>query len=182
MTRDENVSLLRIDFGYWHNRRVTEGMLYRNSGPAWWLHDIGPISVLLALCERKPRRLKDSPKNRAVMRNFDFLWSEHEQPVEQTVEFSLIQSAMTLTWCIAKHSPHKGPIMQKAFPCHDAFITPPWNNVVIMHPLTHILDKMATLSQTIFAYAWSWMKSFVFWLNLYCSFFLNVTITHHWFR
>ena len=51
--------------------------------------------------------------------------------------------------------------------------------------LIHIrLDKMAAISQTIFCAAFSWMKSFVFWLNVHWSLFLNVqsTITQHWLR
>ena len=51
--------------------------------------------------------------------------------------------------------------------------------------LTHLpLDKMAAISQTIFSDAFSWMKSFVFWLKFHWSVFLRVqlTITKHWFR
>ena len=46
------------------------------------------------------------------------------------------------------------------------------------------LDKMAAISQTIFSGAFSWMKSFVFWLKFYWSLFLRVqfTIIQHWFR
>ena len=50
---------------------------------------------------------------------------------------------------------------------------------------THVpLDKMAAMSQTIFSDAFSWMKSFVFWLKFHWSLFLRVqlTITHHWFK
>ena len=51
--------------------------------------------------------------------------------------------------------------------------------------LTHLLqDKMAAISQTIFSDAFSWMKRFVFWLQILWSLFLRVqlTITQHWFR
>ena len=46
------------------------------------------------------------------------------------------------------------------------------------------LDKMTCISQTIFSDAFSWMKSFVFWLKFHWSLFLRVqlTITQHWFR
>ena len=46
------------------------------------------------------------------------------------------------------------------------------------------LDKMTAISQTIFSDAFSWTKSFIFWLNFYSSVFLRVqlTITHHWLR
>ena len=47
------------------------------------------------------------------------------------------------------------------------------------HPrvLTHLpLDKMAAVSQTIFSDAWSWMKSFVFWLKFHWSLFLRVQL------
>ena len=51
--------------------------------------------------------------------------------------------------------------------------------------LTHLpLDKMATISQMIFADAFSWIKSFVVWLKCHWSLFLRVqlTITQYWFR
>ena len=51
--------------------------------------------------------------------------------------------------------------------------------------LSHLLlDKMASVSQTIFSDAFSWMKIFVFWLKYHWSVFLSVqlTITQHWFR
>ena len=51
--------------------------------------------------------------------------------------------------------------------------------------LTHLpLDKMATISQTIFLDVFSCMKRFVFWLQFHWSLFLRVqfTITQHWFR
>ena len=51
--------------------------------------------------------------------------------------------------------------------------------------LTHLpLGKIAAISQTINSYAFSWMKSYVFWLTFHLSLFLRVkvTITHHWFR
>ena len=51
--------------------------------------------------------------------------------------------------------------------------------------LTHLpLDKMAAILQTIFSNAFSWMKSFVFWLTFHLSLFLRVqlVITQHWFR
>ena len=45
-------------------------------------------------------------------------------------------------------------------------------------------DKMAAILQTIFWDAFSWMKSFVFWLKFHWSLFLRVqlTIIQHWFR
>ena len=51
--------------------------------------------------------------------------------------------------------------------------------------LTHLpLDKMAAISQTIFSYAFLWIKSFVFWLKFHWSLFLGfeLTIFQHWFR
>ena len=46
------------------------------------------------------------------------------------------------------------------------------------------LNKMATILQKITLNAFSWMKSFVFWLKFHWSLFLGVqlTITEHWFR
>ena len=44
--------------------------------------------------------------------------------------------------------------------------------------LTHLpLNKMATISQTIFSDAFSWMKIFVFWLKFHWSLFLRVQLT-----
>ena len=44
---------------------------------------------------------------------------------------------------------------------------------------THLhLDKMAAFSQTIFSDAFSWMKSFVFWLKFHWSLFLRVQLTN----
>ena len=50
--------------------------------------------------------------------------------------------------------------------------------------LTHPLDKIATILQTRFSDAFSWMASFVFWLKFHWSLFLRVqlAITQHWFR
>ena len=51
--------------------------------------------------------------------------------------------------------------------------------------LTHLPpDKMAAILQTIFSDAFSWMKSFVFWLIFHWSLFLRVhlTVSQHWFR
>ena len=39
------------------------------------------------------------------------------------------------------------------------------------------LDKMAAILQTIFSVAFSWMKSFVFWLKFHWSLFLRVQLT-----
>ena len=50
--------------------------------------------------------------------------------------------------------------------------------------LTHFaLDKMAAIPQTIFSDAFSWMKSFVFWLKFHWSLSLRVqlAISKHWF-
>ena len=46
------------------------------------------------------------------------------------------------------------------------------------------LDKMDAISQTISSDAFSWIKSFVFWLKFHWSVYLSVqlTITKHWFR
>ena len=49
--------------------------------------------------------------------------------------------------------------------------------------LTHLtLDKMAAILQTIFSDAFSWMKSFVFWLKfLWCLFLMiQLTIIQYW--
>ena len=44
-----------------------------------------------------------------------------------------------------------------------------------LNVLTHLhLDKMDAISQTIFSDAFSWMKSFVFWLKFHWSLLLRV--------
>ena len=51
--------------------------------------------------------------------------------------------------------------------------------------LTHLpLGKMAAISQTTFSDAFSWMKSFLFWLKFHWSLFprVQLKITQHWFR
>ena len=69
----------------------------------------------------------------------------------------------------------------------------PWNptkddNLTLWWPvmiLTHWgRDKMATISQTIFTNAFSWMKMFEFWSKFHLSLFLRIqlTIFQHWFR
>ena len=67
------------------------------------------------------------------------------------------------------------------------FLSPSYVDLPAGHPfvLTHLpLDKMAAISQTIFADTFLWMKSFVFWLQFHWSFFLMVQLTkiQHWFR
>ena len=58
--------------------------------------------------------------------------------------------------------------------------------VKVLCQLYHLpLDKLATISQTTFWVAFSWMKSFVFWLKNTLKFFPEGTllaITQHWFR
>ena len=58
--------------------------------------------------------------------------------------------------------------------------------VWVLCQLYHLpLDKMATISEMIFSEAFSWMKSFVFWLKNTLKFFPKGTllaITQHWFR
>ena len=46
------------------------------------------------------------------------------------------------------------------------------------------LDKMATISQTVFSAAFSWMKRFVFWLKFHWSLFPRIQLitTQHCFR
>ena len=51
--------------------------------------------------------------------------------------------------------------------------------------LTHLpLDKMAAILQKTFSDAFSWRKSFLFWLKFHWTLFLwvHLTITQHWFR
>ena len=61
-----------------------------------------------------------------------------------------------------------------------------WNILRVFSPyifissLTHLsLDKIAAISQTIFTGAFSWMKSFAFWLKFHWSLFINGQITTH---
>ena len=50
---------------------------------------------------------------------------------------------------------------------------------------THLpLDKMTTISQTVFSDAFSWMKIYEFWLRFHWSLFLmfELTVLQHWIR
>ena len=111
------------------------------------------------------------------------------------------------------NSPHKGPVTRKMFPfdnvimgyiynlSHNLFtrywyalfrygycIVLDWfirlSTNIRQDCLTHLLDKMAAVSQMIFANAFSWMKRCVFWLQLNWSLFprVQLTITQHWLR
>ena len=55
------------------------------------------------------------------------------------------------------------------------------NQPGLTHPTP---DKTATILQTIFSDAFSWMKCFVFWLKFHCSLFpiVQLIIPQHWFR
>ena len=60
-----------------------------------------------------------------------------------------------------------------------------WNGTLALEGLTHLpLDKMAAISQALFSRAFSWMKSFVFWLKFHWNLFprVQLIITQHWFR
>ena len=51
--------------------------------------------------------------------------------------------------------------------------------VMKLFNLAQPLDKMAAISLTIFADAFSWIKSFVFWLQFYWSLFLKGPIDNN---
>ena len=58
-------------------------------------------------------------------------------------------------------------------------------NTITRHPLTHWgRDKMASISQTTFSNAFTWMKMYELRLKIHWSLFLRVhlTIFQHWFR
>ena len=61
-----------------------------------------------------------------------------------------------------------------------AFTGPRW----AVLPLPPPLDKMAAVSQTIFSYAFSWMKNFAFWFKIHLSLFQMIPLkrTEPWFR
>ena len=109
------------------------------------------------------------------------------------------------------NNPHKWPVTRKMFPFDDVINTPNHSTILcIFHgiysskwtlerfiinasvsdghgdrsPLNSSLDNMDAISQTIFSYVFSCMKSFVFCLKFHWSFSLRVqlTITQHWFR
>ena len=109
------------------------------------------------------------------------------------------------------NSPHKGPVTWKTFPFDDVIMYCTFFTETeildVQEPLMEDcctvycdgyseekvqvdilvnspLDKMASVSQTVFSDAFLWMKSFVFRLKFHWSLFLRVqlTITHHWFR
>ena len=61
-------------------------------------------------------------------------------------------------------------------------VAPSYLNLVRLTRL--LLNKIVAISQTIFSDAFSWMKSFVFWLKFHWSLFPSVQliIAQHWFR
>ena len=98
--------------------------------------------------------------------------------------------------CLWNGSPEPWPLRRR-FCCTTAFdgfldsVTCPsyvnefLTEAGIYERLTHLpQDKMAAISQTIFSYAFSWMKRFVFWLKFHYNLFLRVQLTtaQHWFR
>ena len=58
------------------------------------------------------------------------------------------------------------------------------SNGLVWYLTHHHLDKMATILQTTFLNAFSWMKSFVFQFQFHSSLFpgAQLTISQHWFR
>ena len=114
-------------------------------------------------------------------RYWPFVWGIHRSPVNSphkgqwrgALMFSLIYVWIN-GW---ENNPEAGD-----FRCYRAHY-----DVIVMSPitLTHLpLDKMAAISQMIFSDAFSWMKSFVFWLKFHRSVFLRVqlTLSQHWFK
>ena len=102
---------------------------------------------------------------------------------------TLVRTLMTKKW-IKSWCRVSGIIVQLIPNLHTTIITRIHTTVQHVNPdrsrasaiLTHLpLDKMATISQTMFSDAFSWMKSFV--LRLKFLFVrVQLTITQHWFR
>ena len=104
--------------------------------------------------------------------------------------------------CVGIHqwpvnSQHKWPVTQKMFPFDDVimcsiimwlpcpvYITVAfhglWDGIINSYPL----NKMATISQTSYSNAFSWMKICWFWLKFHRSLFprVQLTISLQWFR
>ena len=93
--------------------------------------------------------------------------------VKLLLHYSLRSSGHIAT-CDYRHCCHHGNCVGILYPLGDMALI-----------LTHLpLDKMAAISQMIFSYTFSWIKSSVFWKNFHWSLFIRVqlTITQPWFR
>ena len=84
--------------------------------------------------------------------------------------------------------PHKGPVTRKMFPFDDVSMPIEYfMHLICIWTWTKFsphgvcinsspLDKMAAISQTMYPDAFSWKKSFLFWLKFYWSLFLRIQL------
>ena len=142
----------------------------------WWRHGIRLFSALLSLFRGIHWSLVDPPsKMTSNMKLWCLICCYPEQAVKQKFD------AMTFIWrpsrLVMQH------ISVQYLPCIAVLLAlfAPTNSPPPPPPPP---DKIAAPSETIFSDAFSWMKSFKFWLKFHWDFFLKVqlTITQHWFR
>ena len=108
-----------------------------------------------------------------------YQYSVHRKCTRMCWSSSCWMLVQVMDWCLetTRHCLN-GLLLTKIY---DAI----WATIKYSIELTQLpLDKMAAILQTIFSGAFSWMKSFVFWLKFHQSLFLRVqlTIFQHWFR
>ena len=80
-----------------------------------------------------------------------------------------VSAPLAFVWGI-HHWPHKWPVTRKMFPFDD--VTMRCNPLNPGRFNASPQDKMAAISQMIFSDAFSWWRSFVFWLKFHWSLFL----------
>ena len=103
----------------------------------------------------------------------EFLWSSHKNINLSVCSRKAFQNIMCKTTAIL--SQHKCVRVWKSqMLCEHPFFTIIKRNIDMSHPsmkmLTHRpLNKMASISETIFSNAFSWMKNFVFWFKFHWS-------------
>ena len=138
---------------------------YKNLSTLWWDYETETLYALLALCARKPLVTGGFPLQRPEMCSFMLCillaWT----------------SCWTNSWCTSQLTRD------------NAHATPLWCNCIWINStrkeLTHWgRDKMATIFQTTFSNAFSWMKIVVFLSKFHWNLFSRVrlTISQHWFR
>ena len=128
---------------------------------SWWYNSMELLSAWLVICDVTVWLPQiGSVRWRVII--------EGNPPVNESIylKSKFWKYASTLSRVV-----HASFMMNDWLMCRS-FLTPP------------LLDKIATISQTMFADVFLCMKDFVFWLKCQWSLFLRVqlTITQHWFK
>ena len=150
----------------------------------------GIIFRVTALCERNSPVNGEFPKQRPVARSFDVFFDLClNKRLYKPWRRGCFETPLRSLWCYCNgHTtwlvvilPCQGP---RGFLSSTNLIYSFFRRHTTLW-LTHVpLAKMVVISQTIFSYAFSWMKSFAYWWKFHWSLFLKVelTIAQHWFR